>query len=259
MAYAWQRALGHATARKPLCSLVWDRAHPDVWDANHVSEVRARTAAEVEQVLQWADDSLGHCRHRLVMVDPLTPAAVTARLALDDYRELTPTIQLVLDGSLRAEPRVIELRAVTSDEDWQKLAELVRHDHTEAGRTQTHAMPPEVTRGIVAGYRKKAPTYQFFLACVDGADCAYGAGALAPNRIGMVEDLFTLPGFRKRGIATALIARAIAHVRQVRSDARSEGAVKEPRGCHDWIAHGTPVRLRRSGPVVASHAGCGGR
>jgi GNAT superfamily N-acetyltransferase len=31
--------------------------------------------------------------------------------------------------------------------------------------------------------------------------------------MGMVEDLFTLPDFRKRGIATAIIARAIAHVR----------------------------------------------
>jgi GNAT superfamily N-acetyltransferase len=224
-AYAWQRALGHATARKSLCSLVWDRAHPDVWDANHVSEVRARTAAEIEQVLRWADEALGHCRHRLVIVDPLTPAAVTARLALDDYRELAPTIQLVLDGPLRAEPRAIELRAVTTDEDWQKLAELVRHDHTEAGRTQTHAMPPEVTRGIVAGYRKKAPTYQFFLAHVDGVDCAYGAGVLVPNRIGMVEDLFTLPGFRKRGIATALIARAIAHVRQQGADQILIGAL----------------------------------
>jgi GNAT superfamily N-acetyltransferase len=86
-------------------------------------------------------------------------------------------------------------------------------------------MPPEVTRGIVAGYRKKAPSYQFFLARVDGVDCAYGAGVLAPNRIGMVEDLFTLPAFRKRGIATALIAHAIAHVRHQGADQILIGAL----------------------------------
>lgn len=45
-------------------------------------------------------------------------------------------------------------------------------------------------------------------------DCAYGAGVLCANGLGMVEDLFTLPAFRKRGIATAIIARVIAHVRR---------------------------------------------
>ncbi len=64
-------------------------------------------------------------------------------------------------------------------------------------------MPPEVTRGIVAGYRKKAPSYQFFLARVDGVDCAYGAGVLA----------------------TALIAHAIAHVRHQGADQVLIGAL----------------------------------
>lgn len=224
-AYAWQRALGHATEQKPWCRLVWDRAHPDVWDVNHVSEVRAPTPADVDQVLRWADEALGHCRHRLVVVDPLTPAHVAARLALDEYRELTPTIQLVLDGPLRSVLRPLDLRPVATEEDWETLEALVRHDHTEAGRAQTHAMPPEVTRGIVASYRKKAPSYQFFLARVDGVDCAYGAGVLIPNGMGMVEDLFTLPAFRKRGIATTLIARAIAHARQQGADQILIGAL----------------------------------
>ena len=44
-------------------------------------------------------------------------------------------------------------------------------------------------------------------------DCAYGASVFCASGMGMVEDLFTLPDFRKRGIATAIIARAISHVR----------------------------------------------
>jgi len=55
---------------------------------------------------------------------------------------------------------------------------------------------------------------QCFLAREDGVDGAYGAGVLCANGLGMVEDLFTLPAFRKRGIATAIMARAIAPVRQ---------------------------------------------
>jgi GNAT superfamily N-acetyltransferase len=212
-AYAWQRALGHDTVREPLCWIVSDRAHPDVWDANHVSGVRASTTVDIDQVLQRADEALDHCRHRLFVVDPLTPPAFVARLALDDYQELTPTIQLVLQGPLRANPRDIDLRPVTTEADWQSLYALVRYDHTEGARTQVQSIPEAVTRGMVASYRKKSPVYQFFLAREDSVDCAYGAGVLCTNGMGMVEDLFTLPSFRKRGIATAMIARGITYVR----------------------------------------------
>jgi GNAT superfamily N-acetyltransferase len=212
-AYAWQRALGHETTQDSLCCLVKDPAHPDVWDANHVSAVRARTATAIDWVLQRADAAFAHCRHRLFVVDPFTPPAFVARLALDDYQELTPTIQLVLDGSVQAKPRNLDLRPVTTEADWQSLSTLVRQDHVEGARTRGMTIPAEVTQGVVASYHKKWPAYQFFLAREDGMDCAYGAGVLCANGIGMVEDLFTLPDFRQRGIATAMIARAVSYVR----------------------------------------------
>ncbi len=213
IAYAWQRALGHEIVKDSLCCLVSDPAHPDVWDANHISEVRASTTAEIEQVLQRAHEAFTHCHHRLFVIDSLTPPAFLARLALDDYQELTPTIQLVLDGVLRANPPDIDLRPVTTEADWQSLYTLLRQDHIEGVRTHSMAIPEEVTRGVVTSYRKKWPVYQFFLAHEEGVDCAYGAGALCPNGIGMIEDLFTLPDFRKRGISTAIIARALSHLR----------------------------------------------
>jgi GNAT superfamily N-acetyltransferase len=92
---------------------------------------------------------------------------------------------------------------------WQRAL-----DHDTVRDPLGGTIPVEVTRGMVAGYRQKAPAYQCFLAREDGVDCAYGAGVLCENGIGMVEDLFTLPAFRQRGIATAIIARAITHVRQ---------------------------------------------
>ena len=54
---------------------------------------------------------------------------------------------------------------------------------------------------------------QFFLARVEGVDCAYGSAVVGPFAMGIVEDLFTLPGYRKRGLATAIVAHAIAHAR----------------------------------------------
>ncbi len=57
-AYAWQRALGHQAVQDSLCCIVRDPEHPDVWDANHVSSVRASATAEIDQVLQRGDEAL---------------------------------------------------------------------------------------------------------------------------------------------------------------------------------------------------------
>jgi len=212
-AYDWQRALGNEVVAHPLCTVVRDRAHPDVWDANHVSGVRAATAEQIAAVLRAADAGLAHCAHRLFAVDPLTPPAFVARLALDDYAELTPTIQLVLDGALRAAPPAVDLRPVTSEADWQSLAALLAADHAEGVRT-SGPLPAHVTAGMLASYRAKAPAYQFYLARVAGGDCAYGAGVRCDGDVGMVEDLFTLPSHRGRGIASAVIAHAVADLRR---------------------------------------------
>jgi GNAT superfamily N-acetyltransferase len=212
-AHAWQRALGHASRDDGLCRIVVDETHPTVWDANHASCVRAATEHDIDQVLALCARTFVHCRHRLFLVDPLTPPAFVARVALDDYRELTPTIQMVLRGELRATPGDVILRPVGEDADWRSLAALVRADHDEGARSHDGPLPPEVTQGIVAGYRAKYPRAQFFLALVDGEPRAYGAAVACEDGVGMVEDLFTLPPYRRRGLATALIARAVQHVR----------------------------------------------
>lgn len=212
-AYAWQRALGHPTAREPLCQWVVDAAHPDVWDANHASCVRAASQDEIEQLLARAEREFAHCRHRLFVIDPSTPPSFVARLALDDYRELTPTIQMVLRGNVAARPQPAALRPVESEDDWQQLAALVHADHDEGARSHDGPLPDEVTRGMIAGYRAKFPRAQFFLAREGERACAYGAAVVCEDGVGAVEDLFTLPSHRRRGIATALIAAAVQHVR----------------------------------------------
>ena len=224
-AYAWQRALGNATTRTPLVWLVSDTGNPDIWNANHACQIRAATPAQIDAVLQQADAALHHCAHRMFVIDPLTPPAFVARLALADYRELTPTLQMVLSGALRATPPPIDIRPVAGQADWQSLQHLVETDFAEGGRSHDGAHPVEVARGMVADYRGKAPAYQFFLARRDGTDCAYGAAALCDNGIGMVEDLFTLPAFRRSGIASAIIAHAVDHV-------RARGATEALIGAH---------------------------
>jgi GNAT superfamily N-acetyltransferase len=213
-AYAWQRALGHPSFDDGLCRIVVDAAHPDLWDANHVSAVRAASPAEIDQVLASAERAFAHCRHRLFVVDPLTPASFVARLAADDHRELTPTIQMVLQRELPQPSHAATIRPVEGDHDWELLADLLEADHAEGARSHDVPLDPAVTRGMIAGYRAKAPRAQFFLVRDGERACAYGAGVACEDGVGFVEDLFTLPSHRRRGFASALIAVAVRHVRE---------------------------------------------
>src|SRR5262249_13213156 len=145
-------------------------------------------------------------------VDPLTPPSFVARLALEEYEEMTPTIQMVLRGDVAVRPHAATLHPVASAEDWRQLAALVLADHQEGARSHLGPLSDEVTRATVAGYRAKFPRAQFFLAAEGGRACAYGAGVVCDRGVGFVEDLFTLPSHRRRGIATALIATAVRHV-----------------------------------------------
>ena len=80
---------------------------------------------------------------------------------------------------------------------------------------------------MVANYRAKAPAYRFHLALLDGAPVAYGAMIAAPNGMGMIEDLFTLPSARRRGIASTMIAHFDAALRAEACAGIFLGAVAE--------------------------------
>lgn len=227
--YAWYQSYGNRVDRQALATYVHNLEHPAVWDANHLSRVRAADSAEIEQVLRHADRVLALCPDRFVIVDPLTPEAFVARLALDDFKEFPPTIQMVLDGPFAAQGADVEFRAAVTDEDWRVLYDLVRLDHIEGKTTRGMTLEDEITRGIVAGYRSKAAVSQFFLATMDGVTCAYGSSVVGPYAMGIVEDLFTLPAYRRRGIATAMIRHAVAHARDRGMESMLIGALADER------------------------------
>lgn len=204
-AYRWQRALGHEVIDTPFGRIVADPSCPDVWDANHADTVTAATPEQADALFAATERYLAHGSWRVIHTDPSTPDPFTARLALDGYAEQPATIQMVLDGQVPAVPGS-DVRPVTSEGDWAALAGLVRRDHEEGARTGGKRLSPAVTDAIVAGYRAKGDPYRFHLAHAEGRAVGYGAMAAAPSGAGMIEDLFTLPAYRKRGIATGMIA-----------------------------------------------------
>jgi GNAT superfamily N-acetyltransferase len=215
--YAWYRGYGNRVESDALAQYVSNTERPDIWVANQVNLVRASSAPEIDQVLERADRVLAHCDHRMVLIDPLTPDAFTARLALMDYRELSAVLQMVLTGTIpgASSPANVTLRAVSTEDDWSTLYNLVRADHVEGKTTRGMDLSQEITRGIVAEYRAKSQVSQFFLAAgEDGVECAYGQAIVGPHGMGIVEDLFVLPAYRKQGIAITLIRHAVAYARE---------------------------------------------
>jgi GNAT superfamily N-acetyltransferase len=205
-AYRWQRRLGNTVTAAPHCHIVSDPAYPNVWDSNHADDVTAQTDDEIDAVFAAMEQHLGHTRWRVIHTDCFTPDAFLARLALDDFRERPLTIQMVLQREFVDSGAPIQLRPVANDADWDALLQLVLADHAEGRRTGDLSLSPDVSAGIVAGYRAKSGAYHFHLAMQNGVAVAYGAHAAAPNGAGMIEDLFTLQSARRQGVATAMIA-----------------------------------------------------
>jgi GNAT superfamily N-acetyltransferase len=204
--------------RNPACA--------EIYDANHGTAVRAATPEAVDTVLRRADEVFADHGHRTFKVDPRTPAAFEARLLLDGYAGETE-LQLLLTGDLRADPAPVDIRPVQGPADWASVARLTRRDHEE--EADKGGRPPyaaSVTTAMVATKRAKAPGLQFFLARVDGEDCAFFSSWPGPegSAVGKVEDLFTAPEHRRKGIATALIAHAVADARARGADAVLIGA-----------------------------------
>ena len=204
--------------RNPACA--------EIYDANHGTAVRAATPEGIEAVLRRADELFADHQHRTFKVDPRTPAAFEARLLLDGYAQETE-VQLLLTGDLRADPPAVDIRPVEGPADWAVLARLTRRDHEEEAEKEGHPpYAPSVTTAMVATKRAKAPALRFFLAGVEGEDCAFFSSRPGPegSGVGKVEDLFTAREHRHRGIATALIAHAVADARGRGADAVLIGA-----------------------------------
>jgi GNAT superfamily N-acetyltransferase len=217
-AYRWHRRLGHGGVQSSHAHVVFNPACPSLWDANHVDAVTARSVAEIDGVLAAMEAHLGHTPWRVAHTDGFTPDSFLARLALEGYAERPATIQMVLDGDLADTGCDITLAAVEDAAGWAMLRGLMAEDVAEGRKTGdlalSEALSEALAADMVAAARTKAPHVGYHLVLEEGRAVAYGARAVAPGRVGLIEDLFTRPAFRRPGIATALIAAFVAQLRR---------------------------------------------
>lgn len=205
-AYRWQRRLGHDAVELEFCGIVADPLRPDLWDANHADNVTADSDAAIDAVLAAMDAHLGHSDWRVVHTDSFTPERFLARLAYEGFEERPVVVQMICDKLKPTGGAEVQFVAVKDQREWDVLAMLVAADVEEGKRTGGLDLDMDFVRDMVGNYRLKLPYYQFYLAVRDGKALAYGAMAIAPNRLGMIEDLFTLQSARRQGIASSLIA-----------------------------------------------------
>lgn len=241
-AYRWQRRLGAHVIVEPHCCIVSNPACPDVWDLNHADEVTASSESEIEAVFAAMDAHLAHTPWRVVHTDRLTADLFLARLALEGFAERPAGILMALSGDLADRGLSLPLHAVQTDSDWDSLLTLVVANHAEGRLDRT----PGFSGKLVSAYRAKAPKFQFCLAMLDGSPVAYGAVAKAPNGVGVIEDLFTLPSARRRGIATGMIAAFVDRLRASGSSTIILGALatEDPKRLYARLGF-RPVALLR--------------
>jgi GNAT superfamily N-acetyltransferase len=241
--------LGNEVRNERLARFVRNVDAPRIYDANHVSGIRATSPDEITAVVARADELFTGSSHRVFHVDPWTPPTFTARLVLDDY-EPEEELQLLLEGDLQLTREVpaIDIRPVDSDDAWAALEQLTRLDHEEEAQREHRAVwAEEVTVQMVATKRGKEPHLRFWLADVEGADCAFFSSWPGANGVGKVEDLFTHPDFRGRGIASALLVHCVRDARERGAGPVAIGALRNDTPKHMYAAMGfRPFCVTRS-------------
>lgn len=197
-------------------SFTRNRSVPRIRDCNQVTDVTSSSDDEIERLLARAEREYEASPHRQFRVDFRTPPAFEARLIADGY-EWDETLGLVLDGELTGAGPEHEIRPVETEADWDAYGSL--HALDWAAHRETLAKPPdaevwrEVGREIVVSRRQKTPPVRWWLAYFEGKPRAYFGSWEGNEGVGQVEDLFTHPDYRHRGLATALIRHCVADCR----------------------------------------------
>jgi GNAT superfamily N-acetyltransferase len=212
-------ALGNERWQAHGATFIRNRATPRRYDSNTVGLVRAELLEAVEGVLAEAGRAYEGMSHRMVTTDALTPRAFETRLAMEDGYKIEHFMVHALDGELRTAPRPAAIREVITEDDWAAYRELDELWWRESGEGEALFGPYDrnLHDEMMVSKRAKNPMARSWFALVEGLPRAFFSSWPGENGVGMVEDLFCHPAYRRLGLGTALITHCVA-------DARERGA-----------------------------------
>jgi GNAT superfamily N-acetyltransferase len=148
---------------------------------------------------------------RRVLVDPDTPPAAEAHLALHDW-QLDVQLHLVLPATVPVDAPALRVRPVVDDAGWAEVHRLFRIDHLEEdARLGRPTRPEPATAAAVALRRSLGRDVTYLLAERSGEVAGCVAAWPGDAAIGVIEDVFVHPRHRRTGVATDLLRHAVAH------------------------------------------------
>lgn len=206
-------ALGHEVFQTAGAFFVRNRSLPSIYDANFVFGMTASEPHDIDRLLTATHDAYAHARRVTFRIDPFTPPAFEARLALDGYSR-SEAIVLVLSGELHTKPTRCDTRPIETDADWHIYMDLKRLDWQEHAARIGVAPSAAVADGLFSSSRLKCPPVQYVLAYDEGQPAGFCSTWKGTAGVGQIEDLFVHPAHRHRGLATALIDRCVATARR---------------------------------------------
>ena len=209
-------ALGSERFDAEGATFIRNASVPLIRDANQVISVGASSANEIDRLLARADREYAGSPHRQFRIDFTASPEFEARLVLEGY-ERKDTLVMLLEGDLIGAAKPHDIRPVESEADWQAYSSLHEIDLREYAEKIPGGIEAPVVEQLMLARRVKSPPVRYWMAYVDGDARAYLASWEGLDGVGQVEDLFTHPEFRHRGLATALLHQCVA-------DCRAHGA-----------------------------------
>lgn len=210
-------ALGCEVFDTKEARFVRNRETPNRWDSNHVARIRAATPDAIDRLVAQARREFEATEMLSFEVDYRTPPEVAAWLTLEEFGG-GEALVMVLEGELVGTATEFEVRLVEDEETWAEYGKLHEIDWASyqekkgTGDDQSH-----LAAEMLQARKLKSPPARFWMAYVEGQARSYLFSWEGVDGVGQVEDLFTHPDFRRRGLATALIHHCVG-------DARAHGA-----------------------------------
>jgi len=245
---AWHAylALGNERFEAEDAVFVRNRDLPSVRDANHVWAIKASAPEHVERLLQSAEREYAGFPHRCFCTDFATPPQFEAYLVLRGYHRIEALV-MALEGDLSVTSADHQIRPPRDESTWEALTGLHALALRETRTSRGEQYDEELAEASARANRMKSPPVTYWLAYVDGKPRAHCSSWLGPEGVGLVEDLFTHPGFRHRGLATALVRHAVQACRAHGAGPVTLMAVADDTPRHMYAEMGfRPVAMVRS-------------
>jgi ribosomal protein S18 acetylase RimI-like enzyme len=200
-------ALGERYQRTPWGALMTDSRYPLIYDANNATVLERAPDLTIEEVFAALRPALreagAHDEHIEVWETSVESPV------LREIRRLAPAqradVVMVFDADAPLpDAAVVEIREVAEpDEAFWAWYEPMRAQY---GEQMTQPVLDQLAARdramfVPAGLR-------FLVGTVDGQDAGF-ASLLSLDRVGYIDNVITLPGFRRRGIATATVSAAV--------------------------------------------------